>query len=105
MIAECGTSERGYRRYYYKYHGRKNLCNGCKQTAYRKEILEKLVLDSIIEELKKPHQIEFITKELLAIQESQVKMSSTLAMLEKEQRQNARRLKILFPSLNKAFTP
>ena len=103
MIAECGTSERGYRRYYYKCHGRKNLRNGCKQTAYRKEMLEKLVLDSIIEELKKPHQIEFITKELLAIQESQVKMSSTLTMLEKEQRQNASAIENIMSAVEQGF--
>ena len=56
MSGECGTSKQGVRTYYYKCHGRKNLRNGCKQQPYRKEILEKFVLDSIIAELKKPGQ-------------------------------------------------
>ena len=54
MSGECGTSKQGVRTYYYKCHGRKNLRNGCKQQPYRKEILEKFLLDSIITELKKP---------------------------------------------------
>ena len=73
IIAECGTSKMGDRRYYYKCHGRKNLRNGCQQKAFRKEILEKFILDAILEELKKPHNIEHITKGVLALQESQIK--------------------------------
>ena len=103
IIAECGTSERGDRRYYYKCHGRKNLRNGCKQKAYRKETLEKFVLDSIITELKKPHQTERIVKGLLALQEAQITASSTLSILEKEQKQNATAIENIMSAVERGF--
>ena len=103
IIAECGTSERGDRRYYYKCHGRKNLRNGCKQKAYRKETLEKFVLDSIITELKKSHQIERIIKGLLALQEAQIKASSTLCILEKEQKQNETAMENIMSAVERGF--
>ncbi len=88
LIAECGTSKMGDRRYYYKCHGRKNLHNGCSQSAYRKEALENFVLGSILEELNSPEQMENIVKGLLVVQESQISASSKLTSLEKERRQN-----------------
>ena len=103
IIAECGTSERGDRRYYYKCHGRKNLRNGCKQKAYRKETLEKFVLDSILGELKKAHQIERIIKGLLVLQEAQIKASSTLSILEKEQKQNETAMENIMSAVERGF--
>ncbi len=87
IIAECGTSKTGERRYYYKCHGRKNLHNGCTQSAYRKETLESFVIGNILAELNKPEQIDNIVKGLLALQEAQIKASSALSILEKEQKQ------------------
>ena len=103
IIGECGTSEQGDRRYYYKCRGRKNLRNGCKQKAYRKDTLEKFVLDSIIGELKKAHQIERIIKGLLALQEAQIKASSALSILEKEQRQNASAIENIMTAVEQGF--
>ena len=103
IIAECGTSKMGDRRYYYKCHGRKNLHNGCKQKAFRKETLEQFVLDAIIEELKKPHNIEHITKGLLALQESQIKTSSTLGILEKEKKQNESAIENIMSAVERGF--
>jgi DNA invertase Pin-like site-specific DNA recombinase len=103
IIAECGTSKMGDRRYYYKCHGRKNLHNGCKQKAFRKETLEQFVLDAILEELKKPHNIEHITKGLLALQESQIKTSSTLGILEKERKQNESAIENIMSAVERGF--
>ena len=103
IIAECGTSHQGDRRYYYKCHGRKNLRNGCRQKAFRKETLEKFVLDAILEELKKPHNIERITKGLLALQESQIKTSSTLGILEKERKQNESAIENIMSAVERGF--
>ena len=103
IIAECGTSHQGDRRYYYKCHGRKNLRNGCRQKAFRKETLEKFVLDAILEELKKPHNIERITKGLLALQESQIKTSSTLGILEKERKQNENAIENIMSAVERGF--
>ena len=103
IIAECGTSKMGDRRYYYKCHGRKNLRNGCQQKAFRKEILEKFILDAILEELKKPHNIEHITKGVLALQESQIKTSSTLGILEKERKQNESAIENIMSAVERGF--
>ena len=103
IIAECGTSKMGERRYYYKCHGRKNLRNGCKHKAYRKEILEKFILDAIIDELKKPNQIERITKGVLALQEAQIKTNSTLIVLEKEQKQNQTAIENIMAAVERGF--
>ena len=103
IIAECGTSHQGDRRYYYKCHGRKNLHNGCKQKAFRKETLEQFVLDAILEELKKPHNIEHITKGLLTLQESQIKTSSTLGILEKERKQNESAIENIMSAVERGF--
>ena len=103
IIAECGTSQHGERRYYYKCHGRKNLHNGCTQRAYRKETLEKFVIDSIIEELTKPKQIDNIVNGLLALQDAQIKASSTLSILEKEQKQNETAMENIMAAVERGF--
>ena len=103
IIAECGTSKTGDRRYYYKCHGRKNLRNGCTQSAYRKDTLEAFVINSILEELKKPHQVEHITKGLLALQEAQIKTSSTLGILEKERKQNESAIENIMSAIERGF--
>ncbi len=88
LIAECGTSKTGDRRYYYKCNGRKSRRNSCTQSAYRKEILENFIISSIVTELKKPEQMERIIDGLLALQDAQLKANPALTILEKEQRQN-----------------
>ena len=103
MIGECGTSKQGERTYYYKCHGRKNLRNGCKQQPYRKEILEKFVRDSIIAELKKPGQMDYIVQGLLALQESQIKANSTLSILEREQKQNESAMENIMNAVERGF--
>ncbi len=70
---------------------------------YRKETLEKFVLDSIITELKKSHQIERIIKGLLALQEAQIKASSTLSILEKEQKQNETAMENIMSAVERGF--
>ena len=103
MSGECGTSKQGVRTYYYKCHGRKNLRNGCKQQPYRKEILEKFVRDSIIAELKKPGQMDYIVQGLLALQESQIKANSTLSILEREQKQNESAMENIMNAVERGF--
>ena len=103
IVAECGTSKMGDRRYYYKCHGRKNLHNGCKQKAFRKETLEQFVLDAILEQLKKPHNIEHITKGLLTLQESQIKTNSALGILEKERKQNESAIENIMSAVERGF--
>ena len=86
ISAETGTSETGVVRRYYKCYSRKSR-KGCKKSMIRKEHLENLVLDTVINELSKPKTLEFIVKELLAEQERFIKEHSMLNMLLRELRQ------------------
>lgn len=61
-----------------KYH------NGCTKSQVRKEYLEDIVVNAIIDELNRPGAIEYITKKLLETQEENIKNNSTVNALLKE---------------------
>ena len=103
IIAECGKSRKGDMYYYYKCHGRKNLRNGCKQTTFKKEVLEEFIIDSIIQELSKPSVVNLITKKLLAIQEQESHTSSLLNILLKEQKQTENALNNLVSAIEQGI--
>ena len=86
--AESGTTKNGTRIYYYKCNGRKKRLNDCNKSVVRKEVLEELVLNAIIEELNKPATVSHIVSGLMQLQEDRIKSNPMLAMLQKEQRQN-----------------
>ncbi len=52
ISAECGTARNGETIRYYKCLGRKKHHNGCNKHPVRKEALEELVLDSVIEAMQ-----------------------------------------------------
>ena len=62
--------------------------NDCKKSAYKKDALEKLIIDTILEELKKPATMSEIVRGLLIEQERQITENSALLILQREQRQN-----------------
>ena len=82
--AECGTSQNGERKYYYKCRGKKN--GSCQKKPIRKEVLEDLVLDKVIEELSRPHIVESIVSELMQVQERQMREASALNIILKEKK-------------------
>ena len=84
--AECGTAKNGQKVRYYKCLGRKHK-NGCTKAQVRKEILEKYVLDNVIEQMSKPKTVEKVAEYLLQVQENSIKQNSALANLIKEKRQ------------------
>ena len=86
MIAESGTSQNGEKKYYYKCYGRKHG-NGCTKSVIRKEVIEDIVLDTVVRELNKPQTMNDIVRGLLAEQERQTKESITLNLLLREKRQ------------------
>ena len=87
VIGENGTSKNGERKFYYKCRGRKNLQNGCKQETFRKDVLEELIISSIIEELNKPENINKIIKFITTYQDKLLENNSVLSSLTKEQKQ------------------
>ena len=88
VIADNGTARNGERRYYYKCRGRKARVNDCKKKAIPKEELERLVLDTIITQLKEPELMDKLISAILEEQERRNRENSALLVMQREQRQN-----------------
>ena len=99
--AECGTSQNGEKKYYYKCLGRKH--NRCKKSVIRKDILEKLVLDKIVSELNRPQIMNAIVSNLMQMQEQQAKEASALNMILKEKRQTDTALNNLMAAIEQGI--
>ena len=84
VIGEMGTAHNGEIKYYYKCRGRKAKLNDCKKSAIRKDILENLMLDTIIAELNKPQIMESIVRGIMQEQERQAQCNTVLNLLNKE---------------------
>ncbi len=85
--AESGTTKTGDKIYYYKCNGRKKRINDCQKSMIRKEVLEQLVIDTIITEINNANTIDFIVKNILLLQEQQIKANSSLIFLQRELKQ------------------
>ena len=88
VIADNGTARNGERRYYYKCRGRKARVNDCKKKAIPKEEFERLVLDTIITQLKEPELMDKLISAILEEQERRNRENSALLVMQREQRQN-----------------
>ena len=86
IVGENGTARNGERRYYYKCRGRKANINDCHKQAIRKEVLERIVIDSVIEHIQKTNNIDSIVKCLMQEQERQSQSNTVLNLLIKEKR-------------------
>ena len=83
ISAECGTAKNGQRKHYYKCLGRKRGSD-CKKSVMRKETLENIVIDTVVEELSKPEIMQSLINGLLDMQEQNLKENSCLTSLLKE---------------------
>lgn len=99
--AECGTSQNGEKKYYYKCLGKKH--HRCNKSVLRKDILEKLVLDKIVSELNRPQIMNAIVANLMQIQELQAKEASALNMILKEKRQTDTALNNLMAAIEQGI--
>ena len=92
VSAESGTSKSGQVKRYYKCLGRKRG-NPCKKSVIRKDVLEEIVVNSVIEQLNTPDTINAIVKCLAKRQEinDNDNGNSILSLLlrEKKQTENA----------------
>ena len=84
VMSDSGTAYNGEKKYYYKCRGRKAKFNDCQNKPIRKEVLEKIVIGSIIEELSDKSTVDYIVSQLLDIQENQAKTNVVLNLLIKE---------------------
>lgn len=87
IVGDNGTSRQGERKYYYKCRGRKQKLNDCHKQAIRKDILENIVLESVIEQIQKANNLDYIVNGLMQEQERQAQANIVLNLLLKEQRQ------------------
>lgn len=84
ISAETGTARNGEVIRYYKCLGRKKDRNGCNKAMIRKDELEQLIIDNIVQELSKPTMLDKIVFGLMQIQNSQTQVNAILNMLIKE---------------------
>ena len=84
--AECGTSKNGKRKHYYKCFGRKRN-SGCKKKMIQKDLLEKLVIETIITTLSNHKNKETLISAVLKQQERRIAQNSILKVLLREQKQ------------------
>lgn len=88
--AECGTTKKGKRIYYYKCLGRKHNL-GCKKESIRKEELEEFIIDILIKKLKNKEFIQSMVDSVYNLQENLLNNNIKLQMIlkEKEQKQKS----------------
>ena len=87
ISAECGTARNGETIRYYKCLGRKKHHNGCDKHPVRKEALEELVLDSVIEAMQDEKTMNALIRGLMQMQDANNKEKTTLKLLLKEKKQ------------------
>ena len=86
LVGECGTTKGGVRKYYYKCRGHKSKLTDCRNPAIPKAELESMVINAVIEGLKRPQTIDNAVKYLLEIQELQSGESKLLNAYLREQK-------------------
>ena len=85
ISSDTGTARNGNVKYYYKCWNRKH--NGaCKKEVIRKDTLETIVMNAIIEQLTSQKSMNELVHGLLKMQDSQIKESSMLNVLLHDKR-------------------
>lgn len=104
IVGDNGTSRQGERKYYYKCRGRKQKLNDCHKQAIRKDILENIVLESVIEQIQKANSLDFIVNGLMQEQERQAQANIVLNLLLKEQRQTENAIQNIMTAIENGGT-
>lgn len=101
IVGDNGTARNGERRYYYKCRGRKANITDCHKEAIRKEVLENIVLDCIMQELNSPQCINEIVNAIMFEQERQAKSNTVLNLLLREQRSTENAIQNIMVAIEK----
>lgn len=96
---ECGTTRFGKTFYYYKCSGRKKRINNCAKHSIQKDILEKFILDKVIEKMREPLIMDVVVKSLLDMQNKFVNNNSELTIMEKQKKQLENTLKNIMSAI------
>lgn len=97
---EHGTSHNGEKKYYYKCWNRKKG-NPCKKSNIRKDLLEEMILDSIVRKLSNPKELGNLVNGLLETQERLLRESSALSALLREKRQTESTVENIMSAIEK----
>lgn len=104
LIGEIGTARNGEKKHYYKCRGRKTHKTKCTKQTIRQDVLEKIVLDTIVEQLQTPQNIEYIVTNLMKEQEKQAKENIVLNLLLKEQKETNNSINNIMQAIEKGGT-
>lgn len=85
ISSDTGTSRNGTVKYYYKCWNRKHNGN-CKKEVIRKDMLETMVINAVIEQLTNQKSMNELVHGLLKIQDTQIEESSMLNVLLHDKR-------------------
>lgn len=85
ISSDTGTARNGTVKYYYKCWNRKHNGN-CKKEVIRKDTLETMVINAVIEQLTSQKSMNELVHGLLEMQDSQIKESSMLNVLLHDKR-------------------
>lgn len=102
MSAETGTSQNGEVKHYYKCYGKKNK-NGCTKNNIRKDILEKAVIETIVNALSTPHIMVGLVNALLLEQQRLNGKSDILNILLQEKKQTDKSLNNLVSAIEQGI--
>ncbi len=101
IIGENGTARNGERKYYYKCRGRKSKITDCHKQAIRKDVLEDIVLNSILDELNKPQSFNTIVNGILQEQQRQAQSNTVFNLLKKELRETENAINNIMVAIEK----
>ena len=104
IIGENGTSKNGERKYYYTCCGRKKKTTDCKKQAIRKDVLEKIILDNVIEQIQKANSLDYIISGIMREQERRAQANIVLSLLLKEQRQTENAIQNIMTAIENGGT-
>lgn len=104
IIGENGTSKNGERKYYYTCCGRKKKTTECKKQAIRKDVLEKIILENVLEQMQKPNNLDYIISGIMREQERRAQVNVVLSLLLKEQRQTENAIQNIMTAIENGGT-
>ena len=99
VSAESGTARNGEKKTYYKCRGRKQDHSDCQLQPIRQEYLEKLVINTTVNELCKPQVMDEIVKHIMELQNQQAENDITLQLLNKEKASTDRALQNILEAI------
>lgn len=84
--SDAGTSRRGKVLRYYNCSGKRSKTTKCKQQTIRKEVLEKLILDTILETMSSD-MIDYVAEQIICVHAKKMNDESMLNLLLRDYKQ------------------